>query len=266
VSPTQTFGRATLAAIFSGVLALVPAAGLPAVAAQPADPEACSAAIGLAYLKSDGVDKDAPPSQAFIDAAMQQPLIRIFCASAGETLTLESSPGDTPSDAPNPARSDPPSAVAPTGGAAAGAPPAADDGPDNRVDTDRSACVLVTVTEVGAAMQQSVTATPADPFGVAGAQGCEFQGQGDAFTNVIYFQANGAFYFDSFQSTAEANGVQAVPGLGDRAFSYVGGNGPGVVVAKGDKLFGLEFGGLGNGPSEQRSLLVLAREAVARVR
>jgi hypothetical protein len=59
--------------------------------------------------------------------------------------------------------------------------------------------------------------------------------------------------------------VQLVPGLGDRAFTYVGGNGPGVVVAKGDKLFTIEFSGIGTGTTEMSSLLVLAQQAVSRV-
>jgi hypothetical protein len=59
--------------------------------------------------------------------------------------------------------------------------------------------------------------------------------------------------------------VRSVPGLGDRAFSYVGGNGPGVVVAKGDKLVALEFSGIGDGPSERTSLVTLAKQAVNRV-
>jgi hypothetical protein len=232
------------------LLAILLAGASPA-AAQPANPDPCTAAIDLAWLKSDGVDKDAPPTQAFIDQAMQQPLIQIFCVPAGET---------TDGQQPNPARSEPPAAAPP----AAVAPPA-DDGPDARVDTDRSACILVTVAEVGVAMQQAVTASPADPFGVPGAVGCEFDGDGTAFTSLIYFPANGPNTYESFHNTAEANGVQAVAGLGDRAFSFVGGNGPGLVVAKGDKLFAVEFNGLGSGPAEERSLLVLAQQAAGRV-
>ena len=69
----------------------------------------------------------------------------------------------------------------------------------------------------------------------------------------------------SVHATAEANGVQAVPGLGDRAFSFAAGNGPGVVFVKGDKLVTLEFSGIGSGPAEKSSLLALAQQAVARV-
>jgi hypothetical protein len=124
---------------------------------------------------------------------------------------------------------------------------------------------LVTATEVGAAMKQPVTASPADPFGVAGAQGCEFNSEGAASTSIIYFQANSAFYYESLHNTAEANGVQSVSGLGDRAFSFAGHDGPGLVVAKGDKLFAVEFNGIGSGPAEKNSLLQLAHQAVGRV-
>jgi hypothetical protein len=127
------------------------------------------------------------------------------------------------------------------------------------------ACLLVTTAEVGAAMRQGVVANESDPAGVTGAQGCEFNGAADAYTDVMYFQADASTVYDMFHATAEANGVQAVPGLGDRAFSYVGGNGPGVVVAKGEKVFTLEFSGIGSGPTERSSLLVLAQQAVGRV-
>jgi hypothetical protein len=89
--------------------------------------------------------------------------------------------------------------------------------------------------------------------------------EGSAYTDIIYFQSAASFLYDAFHSTAEANGVQSVPGLGDRAFTYLGGNGPGVVVAKGDKLFTIEFSGIGNGTTEMSSLLVLAKQAVGRV-
>jgi len=127
--------------------------------------------------------------------------------------------------------------------------------------------MLITEGEVGAAMQQVMTASADDPLGdpTPGVQGCDFNSAGAAFTTIVYFQADAAFVYDSLRSTAEANGVQSVPGLGDRAFTYVGANGPGVVVAKGDKLFSLEFSGIGNGAAEQSSLLTLAQQAVNRV-
>jgi hypothetical protein len=133
----------------------------------------------------------------------------------------------------------------------------------------RDACLLVSEKEVRIAMKQGVVANEADPFGdpVPNVQGCEFDGAGAvAYTTVIYFQADASFVFDSFRSTAEANGVQAVSGLGDRAFTYVGGSGPGVVVSKRDKLFTMEFSGIGNGTPEGSSLLILPQQGVARVR
>jgi len=117
-------------------------------------------------------------------------------------------------------------------------------------------------------MKQGAVANEADPFGdpIDGVQGCEFDGSGGvAYTVLIYFQGNAAFFYDSFHATAEANGVESVPGLGDRAFTYVGGNGPGVVVSKGEKLFTMEFNGIGSGTQEMNSLLVLAHQAVGRV-
>ena len=114
-------------------------------------------------------------------------------------------------------------------------------------------------------MKQGVVANESDPAGVDGAQGCEFNGVTDAYTDVMYFQADAPTVYDMLRLTAEANGVEAVPGLGDRAFTYIGGNGPGVVVTKGDKLFTLEFSGIGSGPAERSSLLALAQQAVGRV-
>ena len=52
-----------------------------------------------------------------------------------------------------------------------------------------------------------------------------------------YFQGADPFFYDAFHSTGESNGVECVPGLGERAFIYVGGDGPGLVEAKGDKVF-----------------------------
>ena len=69
-------------------------------------------------------------------------------------------------------------------------------------------------------MKQAVTASADDPLGdpTPGVQGCDFNGAGAAFTTIMYFQADAAFVYDSLHSTAEANGVQPILGLGDRAF------------------------------------------------
>lgn len=131
--------------------------------------------------------------------------------------------------------------------------------------TRRDACLLVTEDEIGKAMRQGVVANESDIAGGAGGQGCEFNGAGSAYTDIMYFQAAGAFVYDAFHDTAAPNGVQMVPGLGDRAFTYSGGNGPGIVVVKGEKAFTIEFSGFGNGDPEMSSLLTLAQQAVNRV-
>jgi hypothetical protein len=244
-------------------LVLVLAAGAHPVAAQVVSEEACSDAKELIrYLVNEG---------AFIqDAGLKEGV-----DSLGNAIKLRNAacgtPGDDTSPAPTIQEPPPPTPVpAPT---PILAKPTSMPETENSA-TRRDACLLVTEKEVGAAMQQGVVANEADPFGdpVPGVQGCEFDGVlvGDganaaAYTTLIYFQADASFFFDAFHSTAEANGVQAVLGLGDRAFTYVGGNGPGVVVSKGDKLFTMEFNGIGNGTPEANSLLVLAQQAVGRV-
>jgi hypothetical protein len=121
-----------------------------------------------------------------------------------------------------------------------------------------AALTIMLVSPVGA--QPLAQAT-----GVPSVQGCDFNGAGAAFTTLMYFQEDASFVYDSLRSTAEPNGVQPVPGLRNRAFIYVGADGPGVVVAKGDKLFALEFSGIGSGAAEESSLLTLAQQAVNRV-
>jgi hypothetical protein len=242
----------------AAMLALLLAAGAHPVAAQVVAPEACADAKDLIrYLTNEG---------AFIqDAGLKEGIdslangIRVRNAACG-------TPDDqsVPPSAPAPAEPAPTPVPAPT---PAFRPADPIPGTDNSA-TRRDACLLVTEKEAGDAMKQGVVANEADPFGdpIDGVQGCEFDGAGSvAYTVVIYFQGNASFFYDSFHQTAEANGVQAVPGLGDRAFTYVGGNGPGVVVAKGDKLFTMEFNGIGNGTPEMNSLLVLAQQAAGRV-
>ena len=243
------------AAVGSLTLSLI-GGGRP-VAAVGWSPETCAAERELRDWEVSMPDIFGGP-QGQKDIAMLNDNLRNLCDDQSEA------PPPPPSDAPNPARADPPADDPPVAVQPATAPPA-DDGPDNRVDTDRSACVLLTETEVGAAMKASVTANAADPFGVAGAQGCEFDTSGTARTIVIYIQANGAFFYDSFHTTAEPNGVRTVAGVGDRAFSYVGPDGPGLVVAKGDKMFALQFSGIGSGAAEGASLLNLAQQAAGRV-
>jgi hypothetical protein len=246
----------------AAALALMLAAGVHPVAAQVVDPEGCATMKDqVRYLTNEGAFIQDAGLKNGVDLLANAIMVRnATCGTLGDESyppPVASEPPPTPVPAPTPVP------VAPT--------PMA--GTENSA-TRRDACLLVTEKEVGTAMKQGVVANEADPFGdpVPGVQGCEFDGvlAGDggsavAYTAVVYFQADASFVYDGFHSTAEANGVQAVAGLGDRAFTYVGGNGPGVVVAKGDKLFTMEFSGIGSGTPEKNSLLILAQQAVARV-
>ena len=236
-------------------LALLLAAGVHPAAAQEAAPQACADANEqIRYLVNEGAFVQEAGLKEGVDVLAETIMVRnAACSTPGDDSLPTAAPPET--EAP------PTPAPVRTSVVAAPQPTAVDDDSATR----RDACLLVTTAEVGAAMKQSVVANEADPAGVTGAQGCEFNGVTDAYTDVMYFQAEAAVVYDMFHATAEANGVQAVPGLGDRAFSYEGGNGPGVVVAKGEKVFTLEFSGIGSGPTERGRLLVLAQQAVVRV-
>jgi hypothetical protein len=240
---------------------LVLAAGGRPVAAQMVSEEACTDANELIrYLVNEGAIIQVSGLKEGVDSLANAILVRnAACGTPGD----DSSPTAVRAD------STPTQAPAATAVAAKLTPR-----PDTENSaTRRDACLLVSEAEVGAAMKQGVVANESDPFGdpVAGVEGCEFDGAlaadgaTAAYTTVIYFQAEATFVYDAFHSTAEANGVLAVPGLGDRAFIYVGQNGPGIVVSKADKLFTMEFSGIGGGSSARNSLLVLARQAVGRV-
>jgi hypothetical protein len=240
----------------AAALALLLATGVHPVAAQEVSPEACAGAREqIRYLVNEG---------AFIQDASLANGVDLLANAILLRNAACGTPDDDSTPTPVPIEPLPTSVPAPTPVAAKPTPM-----PDSSNSaTRRDACLLVTEKEVGAAMKQGVTANEADPFGdpVPNVQGCEFDGAGAvAYTAVVYFQADASFVFDAFHSTAEANGVQTVAGLGDRAFTYSGGNGPGVVVSKGDKLFTMEFSGIGSGTPERDSLLVLAKQAVARV-
>jgi hypothetical protein len=239
----------------AGALALLLVAGVHPVAAQVIDPEGCATMKEqIRYLTNEG---------AFIQEAGLKNGVDLLA----EAIQVRNATCGTPGDDSIPPPSEPPPTPEPAPTAVAVVPtpvPAAD---DKSSFPSPAACMLITEGEVGVAMKQAVTASADDPLGdpTPSVQGCDFNGAGAAFTTIIYFQANAAFVYDSLHSTAEANGVQSVPGLGDRAFTYVGGNGPGIVVAKGDKLFALEFNGIGSGATEQDSLLTLAQQAANRV-
>ena len=230
-------------------------AGVQPVAAQVVDPRGCADSKELVrYLVNEGAFIQEAGLKNGVDSLANANMVRnATCGTPGDdSIPRPSEPPPTPEPVPTAV------AVVPT------PVPVAD---DKSSFPSPAACMLITEGEVGAAMKQAVTASADDPLGdpTPGVQGCDFNGAGAAFTTIVYFQAGAAFVYDSLHSTAEANGVQSVPGLGDRAFTYVGANGPGVVVSKGDKLFALEFNGIGSGPTEQGSLLTLAQQAVNRV-
>ena len=236
----------------AALLLLMLAVGAQPAAAQVVDPQGCSDSKDLvADLVGPGADVADEGRRNGTDVLANAKLVRNMTCGT---------PGDDSSPTPVPDTSLPTPVLAPTPVPARPEPTPGDDDSATR----RDACMLVTEAEVGSAMKQGVVANEEDPAGSPG-QGCEFNGSAGAFTDIMYFQASGAVVYDEFHATAEANGVQAVPGLGDRAFTYVGGNGPGVVVAKGDKLFTIEFNGLGDGTSERNTLLALAQQAVGRV-
>jgi hypothetical protein len=230
------------------------AAGVHPVAAQEVAPQACAdMKEQIRYLVNEGAFVQEAGLKEGQDLLANSILVRnAACGTPGDDSTPPRAPvAAEPPPTPVP---DPTPVFRPV-----------DPIPDTDSSaTRRDACLLVTEAEVGSAMKQGVVANEADPAGAPG-QGCEFNGPTDAFTDVMYFQASGPLVYDMFHATAEANGVQAVPGLGDRAFTYVGGNGPGVVVAKGDKTFTIEFNGIGDGQAETNTLLALAQQAVGRV-
>jgi len=251
--------RAALAGAFIGrtavTLVLVLMAGAPPVAAQEVAPQACAdIKEQIRYLVNEGAFVQEAGLKEGVDLLANAIEVRnAACSTPGDDSVPTPVPADLPTPGPTPTNVALP--VIPTPEPLSTAPSPA-------------ACMLVTETEVGTAMQQSVTASADDPLGdpAPDVQGCDFNGAGVAFATLIYFQADAAFVYDSLRSDAEPNGIQAVPGLGDRAFTYVGANGPGVVVATGDKLFALEFNGIGDGSAEQSRLLTLADLAVNRVK
>jgi hypothetical protein len=249
VSRVIPIGRAAAA------LALLLVVGVQPVAAQAIDPDGCATMKEQTrYLTNEGT---------FIQEAGLKNGVDLLAEAIEVRNVTCGTPGDQSVPTPDP--------VAPTPVPVATPPPVtptpAPTPDDKSAFPSPAACMLITEGEVGAAMKQAVTASADDPLGdpAPDIQGCDFNGAGAAFTTIIYFQANAEFIYAGLRSTAEANGIDSLAGLGDRAFTYVGANGPGVVVAKGDKVFALEFNGIGNGSTEQSSLLALAHQAVNRV-
>ena len=106
------------------------------------------------------------------------------------------------------------------------------------------------------------------PAAVPGASGCEFRPDGagnQPYLDVIYAQADGNGLYATLLAGAHqetGNDTPSVANLGEKAFTYTGQNGPGIVVLKANKVVVLEFSFTNPG---QNALLTLASQAVARV-
>jgi hypothetical protein len=246
-SPTRSRFRRSLTA-FALVAAL--GAGAGPVSAQTYTPESCQ---GLRDLRQFNIDHpdifDGPLGRAQLADLNKN--LQTFCGAT---------PGDDPppsiSPAPEPAPDPPqPTVVAePTPG-----PPA-----DSQDRND--ACNLLTSSQTGAVIGGAPSADT--PAALPGASGCEYRadGPGDQpYLDVIYAQADG----DGLYATLLAGATQetstatvSVPDVGDKAFTYMGQNGPGVVVLMANKVVVLEFSFTNPGHD---ALLTLARQAAAGV-
>jgi hypothetical protein len=128
------------------------------------------------------------------------------------------------------------------------------------------ACRLMTSTEVGVVIGGAANVDT--PAALPGASGCEYRPDGlgnQPYLDVIYAQAdsNGLYVTLLAGATQETgNATPSVSDVGDKAFTFTGQNGPGIVVLKADKVVILEFSYTNPG---ENALLTLARQAAARV-
>jgi hypothetical protein len=167
-------------------------------------------------------------------------------------------PGDVPPSSPPAVR---PATAAPT----PAAEPQGTPGPPADSADRTDACGLLTSAEIGAVIGGAANAdTPTLP----GASGCEYRAEGagnQPYVDVTYAQADGNGLYASLLASA-GQGVSGttntLSGVGEQAFTYVGANGPGVVVLKADKVVILEFSYANPG---EGALLTLARQAATRV-
>jgi hypothetical protein len=139
-------------------------------------------------------------------------------------------------------------------------------GPPADSQDRNDACQLLTSAEAGAVIGAAANADT--PAALPGASGCEFRADGAgnlAYLDVIYAQADGSGLYATLLAGASQETSAATPGvsnLGDKAFTYTGQNGPGIVVLKADKVVILEFSYTNPG---ETALLTLASQAAARV-
>jgi hypothetical protein len=230
------------------VLMLGGSAGL---AAAQAAPQTCEGWRDLRQYVLDNQDIFASKTGVALLAELNSNL-QTFCGVA--PVAAEPTPS-VPADAPPPAPTPVPVAAAqPTPG-----PPA-----DSQDRND--ACQLLTSAEAGAVIGGAANADT--PAALPGASGCEFRADGAGnvpYLDVIYAQADGSGLYATLLAGASQETGAATPSvfnLGDKAFTYTGQNGPGIVVLKADKVVILEFSYTNPGKT---ALLTLASQAAARV-
>jgi hypothetical protein len=234
----------------SALALVVVLGGWPALAAaQQYDPEDCEALKENRQQVIDNPDIFGG-SQGIALLAELNASLQTFCGEA----PLDAPP-PSPSPAPGPAPTPPPPPVTqPT------------PGPPSDSQDRNDACNLLTSAEAGAVIGGAANADTPSP--VPGASGCEFRPDGagnQPYLDVIYAQADGNGLYATLLAGAHqetGNATPSVAGLGEKAFTYTGQNGPGIVVLKANKVVVLEFSFTNPG---ENALLTLAGQAVARV-
>jgi hypothetical protein len=233
-------------------LALVLALGGTAapVAAQTYTPESCQGLRDLRQFNLANPDIfDSPSGRTqleFLNSTLQN-----FCGDAPvEAPPAAPSPEPTPAPEPTPIPLVAQATPAPSGDSA-----------------DRNdACRLMTSTEVGVVIGGAANVDT--PAALPGASGCEYRPDGlgnQPYLDVIYAQADGNGLYVTLLAGATqetGNATPSVSDVGDKAFTFTGQNGPGIVVLKADKVVILEFSYTNPG---ENALLTLARQAAARV-
>jgi hypothetical protein len=238
--------------IYLAALVLVVALGGWAgpAAAQAYTPESCQALRDLRQNVIDTPDIYGGKQGIALLAELNKSL-QDFC---------EEAPGDEPppSSAPSPVAAPDPTPPPPVAQATPGPPGDSQDRND--------ACNLLTSSETGAVIGGAASADT--PAAVPGASGCEFRPDGagnQPYLDVIYAQADGNGLYATLLAGASQETSTATPSVsdvGEKAFTFTGQNGPGIVVLKANKVVVLEFSYTNPGVT---ALLILARQAAARV-
>jgi hypothetical protein len=234
--------------VYLAVLVLAVALGGTAgpAAAQAYTPESCQA---LREMRQNVIDTPDifGGKQGIALLAELNTNLQTFCGEA---------PGDepAPSVAPAPAPTSPAPVAEPT------------PGPPSDSQDRNDACNLLTQSEAGAVIGGAANADT--PSAVPGASGCEYRPDGagnQPYLDLTYAQADGTGLYATLRAGASqetGNATPSVSDLGDKAFTYTGQNGPGIVVLKANKVVILEFSYTNPG---ENALLTLARQAAARM-